>query len=370
MADGILIISNPSDLHAVAVAHALRRKACPVTYWNTTDFPSLATESIAVSHRGTRIRAQGPELLLQDPCFKTVWHRRPRHEMDRKLLHPADLSFASTQCEVFRRGFLNLLSPDAFWVNPPCPPYATNNKILQQQAALGCGLRVPETLYSNDPGEIRDFIAALGGSVIYKPFSTAPWQDGSTRWACYTNVVTADALVDDDILRQTPGIYQEVVPKDYELRVTIMGREAFSARVLSQDTVSGRVDWRRSYDELRMETEPLQPQVLESCLELMRRLSIVFGCFDFIVTPEGEHIFLEVNEMGQFLFVESYTGLPLLDAFSDFLISGDPEFRYRRADPVVRFGELREEIDRSIEENVKSHISASRDEYNERQGSA
>ncbi|MEA2601380.1 MAG: hypothetical protein QOF89_2372 [Acidobacteriota bacterium] len=260
---------------------------------------------------------------------------------------------------------MKLLSPRALWVNPPSARYIADNKILQQQVALSCGLTVPETLYSNDPGEIRDFIAALGGSAIYKPLSTAPWRNGSTRWACYANVVTADKLVDDDILRQTPGIYQEVVAKNYELRVTIMGREAFSTRVLSQDTVEGKVDWRRAYDELRMVAEPLRAEVLESCLELMRQLSIVFGCFDFIVTPEGEHIFLEVNEMGQFLFIEQYTGQPVLDAFSDFLISGDPKFRYRRSNPSVRFRELKEDVERSIIENESSHVPASRDEFDE-----
>jgi hypothetical protein len=154
-----------------------------------------------------------------------------------------------------------------------------------------------------------------------------------------------------------------VVAKEYELRVTILGREAFSAKVFSQDTVDGRVDWRRAYDELKMVAEPLPAQVLESCLELMRRLSIVFGCFDFIVTPEGEHVFLEVNEMGQFLFIEQYTGLPLLDAFADFLIAGDPDFRYRRDRPEVRFGELMEDIQRSAEEYGRSHVLATVDEY-------
>jgi glutathione synthase/RimK-type ligase-like ATP-grasp enzyme len=364
--NGILIVAYPSDLHAVAVAHALERKACPATYWHSSDFPSLASESIAVSRRATRIWARGPGLLLADPDFRTVWYRRPRIEPDCSLLHPADRDFARIQCETLRRGFLHLLSPHAFWVNPPSAPYRVNNKILQQQAAQSCGLEVPETLYSNDPGEIRGFLAARGGSAIYKPFTTAPWHDGTARWACYASVVTADQLVDDDILRQTPGIYQELVPKDYELRVTIMGREAFSARILSQETVDGRVDWRRAYDELRMVAAPLPASVLESCLALMRRLSIVFGCFDFIVTPQGEHVFLEVNEMGQFLFVEEYTGLPLLDAFADFLIAGDPEFRYRREQPAVRFGELKEEVARSMGDNERAHVPASRDEFDER----
>ena len=38
----------------------------------------------------------------------------------------------------------------------------------------------------------------------------------------------------------------------------------------------------------------LPPDVEQACRRLMRNLGIVSGCFDFIVTPEGEHVFLEV----------------------------------------------------------------------------
>jgi hypothetical protein len=59
----------------------------------------------------------------------------------------------------------------------------------------------------------------------------------------------------------------------------------------------------------------------------MARAGIVFGCFDFIVTPSGETCFLEVNPMGQFLWLELHLPeLPLLDAMCAFLVSGDPRF--------------------------------------------
>lgn len=54
----------------------------------------------------------------------------------------------------------------------------------------------------------------------------------------------------------------------------------------------------------------------------MRQLGIVFGCFDFIITPDDEYIFLEVNEMGQFLWIEEILPeLKLLDKFCEFLVS-------------------------------------------------
>jgi glutathione synthase/RimK-type ligase-like ATP-grasp enzyme len=79
-----------------------------------------------------------------------------------------------------------------------------------------------------------------------------------------------------------------------------------------------------------VEPYELPPAVSEKCLELMRRLGIIFGCFDFIVTPDGRHVFLEVNPMGQWLWVEQMCGMPLLEAFCEFLgAEGVPEIEVR-----------------------------------------
>jgi len=65
----------------------------------------------------------------------------------------------------------------------------------------------------------------------------------------------------------------------------------------------------------------LPPQVEERCVQLMRQLGLAFGCIDLIVTPEDEYVFLEVNEMGQFLFVEERApAIPLLRAFTTLLV--------------------------------------------------
>ncbi len=54
----------------------------------------------------------------------------------------------------------------------------------------------------------------------------------------------------------------------------------------------------------------------------MKKLGLVFGCFDFIVTPDNEYYFLEVNEQGQFLWIEEVNpDIKILDAFVNLLIS-------------------------------------------------
>ncbi|MBA3537169.1 MAG: hypothetical protein H0T84_11265 [Tatlockia sp.] len=51
----------------------------------------------------------------------------------------------------------------------------------------------------------------------------------------------------------------------------------------------------------------------------MKEIGVVFGCFDFIVTPDDEIIFLELNEQGQFLWVEEILPeLCYMDMFAEF----------------------------------------------------
>jgi hypothetical protein len=90
---------------------------------------------------------------------------------------------------------------------------------------------------------------------------------------------------------------------------------------------------------------------------LMRDLGLVFGCLDFIVTPSDECVFLEVNDMGQFLFVEAFTNIPLLDAFSELLLQGRPDFHWEPSKATVKMGDLEQVIAQRVEEAEWRHVS-------------
>ncbi len=40
---------------------------------------------------------------------------------------------------------------------------------------------------------------------------------------------------------------------------------------------------------------------------------IKFGAFDFILTPDNQLVFLEINPNGQWYWIEKLTGLPITD---------------------------------------------------------
>jgi glutathione synthase/RimK-type ligase-like ATP-grasp enzyme len=360
----VLLLSQPNDIHATAVAEALARKDVPFCLWHTSDFPTRATESVRFRQGQRSVRLRGPELELAEDTVGTVWNRRPTLVIDEGRIHPADREFVVLGCETFRRSLLDTLAPEAFWVNPQRAVERTS-KLRQHRFALEVGLNVPDTLYSNDPDEIRAFLREHGGRVVYKPFKMTAWKDDAKHYMTFTTLLREEQLVEDGLLSIVPGIYQALVPKAYELRVTMMGRRALTARVLSQQTRTGRLDWRKAYAELTMEPFELPVSVAEQCHALMRKLDIVFGCFDFIVRPEGEYVFLEVNQAGQFLFVENYAGLPLLDAFTEFLRQGSPDFEWRPDRVAVRYADVKAAALERLERNQVLHVSEPEATWNE-----
>jgi glutathione synthase/RimK-type ligase-like ATP-grasp enzyme len=264
--------------------------------------------------------------------------------------------FSWVQRQAFRQGSLLAAFPGAFWVNSPATAPLADNKLYQHTYALGLGFTLPDSLYTNDPYAIRSFIQSHGGQAIYKAFPAPGWKDGTTELAVHTVHITENDLVSDPLLLATPGIYQEVVPKSHEIRLTIMGSHAFPAMVLSQHTLQGRIDWRRAYDEIEMRTTTVPDSLIQSCQALMKRLNLVFGCFDFVVTPDGDYVFLEVNQQGQFSFVEQYTGIPLLDAFTEFLIQGRPDFTWSASTTRIRHDDVAAAANELAVESAGMHV--------------
>jgi glutathione synthase/RimK-type ligase-like ATP-grasp enzyme len=333
----ILIPTYPADVHALEVALALEDLGQEPILWYGSDFPTLQTASIYLRDKEMDWEIAGHDMGKAQPPFDVVWLRRVTPPVLPRDLHPGDRPVAERECSDFCGGLYHLAAPDAFWVNSLASRPRAELKPVQLREAALAGLAVPPTLMSNDPERIRRFLDELQGRAIYKPFYPAEWEAGDRVAVLLTSEITAEDLPEDEILRLTPGIFQARIDKAHELRVTVMGHHVVTARLHSQEVEATRLDWRAAGSRLRIEPDRLPQDVEAACLRLMRNLGIVFGCFDFIVTPAGEHVFLEVNPAGQFLWVEEANpDLPVLAPFLDFLLSRRPDFRWRPGPGAIR----------------------------------
>jgi hypothetical protein len=263
-------------------------------------------------------------------------------------MHAGDREIATQQCESFLAGLVAYLDQggETFWVNPIQSEAAARHKPYQLRKAVKAGLAIPETLFSNDPDEIRSFLRAHGGVVAHKLLESATWVtdggDDGQIFAAHTVPVREDQLPDDDVLRLCPGIFQPFLEKRFELRVACLGDFLVALRIDSQADDRAASDWRLGQLHVDMVPYDLPLEVQEGCRRLLRELGLPHASLDFVVDKSGSHIFLEANPQGQFLFLETRAGLPLLDMFSEFLLAGSRAFTWRDDHEVIRYEDWKE----------------------------
>jgi glutathione synthase/RimK-type ligase-like ATP-grasp enzyme len=362
----ILITTKLDDMHAEMVAMALEQRGHHVSLVHCADFPQRQSATLAYGRFDVHCEQQGALLPAFDPAdAEVVWNRRRDRPQLSRTLHPDDRDFAWRENNIFADAVWRLSGRSAFWVNRDASARAAEWKPLQLRQALQVGLTIPETLISNDPRRIRAFVESNANHSIYKPLTHGDWQEASSTRVLFAASVDGTTLPDDATLQACPGIFQRRVDKHFEVRATFMGTHCMALRLDSQSTEFGHLDWRQAQGNEIIPAQPiaLPDAVTAKCRALMDRLDIVFGCFDFIVTDAGDWVFLEVNQMGQFLFLEAWCPeLPVLDAFCAFLLSRDPEFSYVQPHDPLRFADFvnSAELRGRLAEGREQHVSSAK----------
>jgi glutathione synthase/RimK-type ligase-like ATP-grasp enzyme len=250
------------------------------------------------------------------------WNRRVVSECRvQEDLCEADRIVAARESKAFLEAFTALLDQTSYSVNKVFAAKRAESKPLQLYLANISGLRTPETIVTNDPARIRDFVNRNYANSLAKPFSPIVWKSDDRDYVTRSAIVNPDLLPENSMLQACPMIFQSYVEKDFEVRITYFRDLPIAVRLDSQLIASARIDWRAvSPSRLGLKRIEIPKDVHRACLHLMRTLGLDFGCIDMIVTPLGEWVFLELNQMGQFLWIEEVdSGIPMLDLFVQLL---------------------------------------------------
>jgi len=312
----IFIISGHEDVHAQAVLAALARDGADAAVIDLRAFPRDAALTLGFGGeddaRTLTVGGQTHDLRT----VRAVWWRRPQpYGVDPAITDPAAHNFVVHECHEAVEGLWRSL--DATWINDPARDDAAARKVWQLDVAHACGLAIPRTLVTNDPARARAFAEGLGVErTIYKAF-----QGSEDAWR-ETRLLKPGELDQIDLVRHAPVIFQEYVPADADLRVTIVGDRIFPAAIQSREDAYA-VDFRMDMGGARIAPCALPAPVETGLRRLMARLGLVYGAIDLRRTPEGEHVFLEINPAGQWLFVEDHTGQLIAQALAAQLSAAD-----------------------------------------------
>lgn len=318
----VLIISQNGDIHAVAVATLAQNLGLPTLLWTMPSVAGEACATVSIDGRNNVLRISGQAVSIQS--IRTVWNRRRIGCNVPDYVHPDDRDFVFRENARFWRALWSPITDRAMWIADGPVADRAEDKIRQLLVAAEVGLHIPLTLFGNDVDETRNFIAnnvAAGFETIYKTFTPVSWrsEDNGLRIK-HTSIVTTDHL-DPAVFGLTPGIFQRRVAKQFEVRANFFGDQVHSVRINSQHSEVTRLDWRASITSSGMLSEWKLPSgVVELVRKLLNRLDLHMACVDFIVDDSGKYWFVELNQQGQFLWIEEeLPSMRMLSRFAEFL---------------------------------------------------
>lgn len=176
------------------------------------------------------------------------------------------------------------------------------NKLLTSQTAATLGFAVPEFVISTSAevlvAGVRSFDEAITKAVSEGLYVFDHGQT-SLGYFSYTETVGVD---DAEAAPPAPSLVQRKIDKQFDVRVFFLEGDCHAMAIFSQSSDRTKVDFRRYNDERPNRTVPYRlPDGVEDRLrQLFSALDLNTGSADLLVDAAGDHVFLEINPVGQF----------------------------------------------------------------------
>ena len=306
----VMVVTRDDDMTADLVVSELNIRGVPVVRLDTAGFPGEIAVSAEVGN-GQRISGHlaTPTRSADLSRVRSLYFRRPSPYvfpgLDRQ-----DARFAALQARYGLGGILNSL-PDCLYVNHPNRIADAEYKPAQLSAAVLIGFKVPATLITNEPARARQFVNS-NKQAVFKTLRPTEYDLHGKPATIWTEQITAADL--DSTISGTMHLFQEMVLKEWDLRVTVVGNRVFPVRIDSPLT-----DWRSDYGQAIYSVTEITDGLAGQVRRYVRYFQLSSGCFDFAIEPDGQAVFLECNPNGQWAWLEAETGLPIAGAFADLL---------------------------------------------------
>ncbi len=297
----IALFGSRADPHGEALAAQLRRRGAEVA--------SVEPEAL---ERAVPVRDDGVEMVLggtriddvQGAIVRAVpLPSAPAVEREgRWVLHDdwfAGYMHSRERAALYACWLRGLEHAGVPVVNPALASAAVAFKPFQLRVLRRLGARVPRTLVTNDPEEVRRF-AEVEREVVYKP----------VEGGALARLLDAEAMERLELLRRAPAIFQERI-RGADVRAVLVGGRVVSSVEIAGMEEGGPIDFRADPSYVRGDAEyrpaPLPPEVERCCAEAARACGLIVAGVD-LKRSGGEWTFLELNSAPRYLDVERKVG--------------------------------------------------------------
>ncbi|WP_118975386.1 grasp-with-spasm system ATP-grasp peptide maturase [Taibaiella koreensis] len=296
----ILIFSEVNDLSTLAVAGYLDDYGVPYTVVLKTD-----TLRYTDADKGTLYIGEN-KICLKD--IHAVWFRRGKFFIRSNAFKDRELDLYLYENNVIIEDYVNYKLEQVKSIGSAAGLHV--NKLIVLEKAKACGLTVPDYCLEHD-------FQQQDATYIVKGVN------GNTHFNSDQLRIILPVVKLNDSHSSGLSFFQRYTEKKYELRIFYLHGRFWSMAIFSQNDPQTTTDFRKYNKERPNRNIPYTlPTAIEAKLTcLMESLSLNTGSIDMIVTPSLEHVFLEVNPVGQFGMVSLPCNYNLEKEIADFLKS-------------------------------------------------
>jgi len=315
---GVLIIGQGTDPHVQRVQGALENLGICALILDPYPSDRPCKIAIAFDEGQCEFQTACPDVTLARQDVTAVWWRlKPGPEWPNQSAETLAMQRFSEREWQHALEVLEAVLASAYWINPRRADRRARHKLVQLIEATRQGFTIPPTVIANDAEKVLQRVRAWDDQAIYKPLS---WYFPPPDKILYTSQIDSQFVkANAESVGTAPGIFQPRIEKAFELRITVVGEAIFPVKIESQGNRTTQLDWRRDYDVLSYALFELPQEMAAKLLRLHAALGLIYGAYDFIVTPEGEFVFLEVNPLGQWLWLEDALGIGVTGALARLL---------------------------------------------------
>lgn len=201
----------------------------------------------------------------------------------------------------------------------------SHSKLEVLEAARSCDLRTPMTLITTKKEDLISFFYSHNKLIISKCISDSPFYYSENEFFSLKTVQITEEFLNDTPATFFISLFQELIPKQYELRIFYLDGEFYPMAIFSQLDGQTTIDFRNYNLQKPNRTVPYSlPQDVKTKLQsLMNSLEMTTGSIDMIRSEKGEYIFLEINPIGQFGMTSMPCNYFLEKKIAKYLITND-----------------------------------------------
>jgi len=299
----LFILTNSKDVTASYLVPALEKSGIPFVRFDTDLVLRTATMEFDAGH--PKLRLNG---CWHEPAqISNIWYRRPEEFKTEGTEDTPEAKYARGEWTEFLENFFAHV-PKARWMNHPSANAGASRKLEQLSVAAHLGIKVPDTLVTQEPEKLKAFYAKHQGCIIAKPLSTGyvERRKSEADSLIYTSRLDATDLESLDELSVCPTLFQQFVEKDYDVRITVVDSALVAVKLEAKESDgTQRCDIRRNnmVDVIHSPID-LPVHVTAGIWKLVKKYSLRFAAIDMVVSVTGDWLFLEINPNGQWAWID------------------------------------------------------------------